>query len=129
LAIADAGHGALRREEPRLRLGLSILCLPFHDPIRVAEDIALLDNISRGRIDCIGVGSQSEEYETFKIPVRERFGRTWAAIEFIDRFWTEPAQFYFEREYYRYSNVTFTTQPVKNQCRFGSVRSARIKWR
>jgi len=105
---------AVAARTERLRVGVSVLCLPFHDPIRVAEDIAVLDNISRGRVDFgIGVGSQYEEYDTFKIPSHERFGRTWEAIEFMQRCWDSTDTFSFEGKYYRYPNVTFTTRPVQ----------------
>lgn len=105
---------AVAARTERLRVGVSVLCLPFHDPIRVAEDIAVLDIISRGRVDFgIGVGSQYEEYDTFTVPVQERFGRTWEAIELIQRCWTSTDTFSFEGKYYRYPNVTFTTKPVQ----------------
>jgi alkanesulfonate monooxygenase SsuD/methylene tetrahydromethanopterin reductase-like flavin-dependent oxidoreductase (luciferase family) len=105
---------AVAARTERLRVGVSVLCLPFHDPIRVAEDIAVLDNLSHGRVDFgIGVGSQYEEYETFKVPVGERFGRTWEAVDFMQRCWDSTGTFSFEGKYYRYPNVTFTTKPVQ----------------
>src|SRR5262245_50983362 len=105
---------AVAARTERLRVGLSVLCLPFHDPIRVAEDVAVLDIISRGRVDFgIGVGSQFEEYRTFKIPVQERFGRTWEAIELIQRCWDSTETFSFEGRYYHYPDITFTTRPVQ----------------
>jgi alkanesulfonate monooxygenase SsuD/methylene tetrahydromethanopterin reductase-like flavin-dependent oxidoreductase (luciferase family) len=105
---------AVAAKTERIRIGVSVLCLPFHDPIRVAEDIAVLDIISRGRVDFgIGVGSQYEEYETFKVPVQERFGRTWEAIDLIQRCWNSTETFSFEGKYYTYPNVTFTTKPVQ----------------
>lgn len=100
----------------RIRLGTSVLCLPFHDPLRVAEDVAVLDILSNGRIDFgFGVGSQYEEFETFGIPPAERFGRTWEAIDFIERCWTEEQPFSHEGKYYRYPNIHFTTRPVQRK--------------
>lgn len=77
-------HMAARTE--RIRIGTSVCCLPFHNPLRVAEDVAAVDIVSKGRFDFgIGVGSQYEEFETFGIPPAERFGRTWEAIDIIER--------------------------------------------
>ena len=70
----------------RIRVGTGVACLPFHNPIRVAEDIAALDIVSKGRFDFgVGVGSQWEEFNTFGIDPKEKFGRTWEAIDLIDR--------------------------------------------
>ncbi|MFO1265343.1 MAG: LLM class flavin-dependent oxidoreductase [Rubrivivax sp.] len=51
-----------------MRVGPQVLCLPFHNPLRVAEDVAVIDIMSNGRFDFgIGVGSQFEEFRTFGI--------------------------------------------------------------
>jgi alkanesulfonate monooxygenase SsuD/methylene tetrahydromethanopterin reductase-like flavin-dependent oxidoreductase (luciferase family) len=100
----------------RIRLGTSVLCLPFHNPLRVAEDVAVLDILSNGRIDFgFGVGSQYEEFETFGIPPAERSGRTWEAIDLIERCWSEEQPFSHEGKYYRYPNIHFTTRPVQKK--------------
>ncbi len=50
----------------RMKLGTDIIVLPLHDPVRVAEDIAVLDNFSNGRsIVGIGLGYRREEYAAF----------------------------------------------------------------
>ena len=70
----------------RIRVGTSITCLPFHNPLRVAEDVAAVDIVSKGRFDFgVGVGSQFEEFETFGIDPKERFGRSWEALDIIER--------------------------------------------
>jgi alkanesulfonate monooxygenase SsuD/methylene tetrahydromethanopterin reductase-like flavin-dependent oxidoreductase (luciferase family) len=77
-------HIAARTE--RIRVGTSVICMPFHNPLRVAEDIAAVDIVSKGRFDFgVGVGGQFEEFETFGVPPSERFGRTWEAIDIIER--------------------------------------------
>ncbi len=70
----------------RIRIGTSVICAPFHNPLRLAEDIAAVDIASNGRFDLgIGVGSQWEEFNTFGIDPKERFGRTWEIIDIIER--------------------------------------------
>src|ERR1700747_3843989 len=56
----------------RIIFGTAVIVLPWHDPIRVAEGIALLDILSSGR--CLfgfGRGAASVEYEGFRIPMEE----------------------------------------------------------
>ncbi|MGI9286133.1 MAG: LLM class flavin-dependent oxidoreductase [Pseudomonadales bacterium] len=57
----------------RLRLSVSALQLPLHDPIRVAEDIAVLDLIASGRFTVtLGLGYRELEYRTFGMPWEQR---------------------------------------------------------
>ena len=60
----------------RIALGTAVIVLPWHDPIRVAEQIALLDVLCGGR--CLfgfGRGAASVEYAGFRIPMEEARGR------------------------------------------------------
>ncbi len=61
----------------RIELGTAVIVLPWHDPIRVAEGIALLDVLSGGRtVFGFGRGAATVEYEGFRVPMeegRERF--------------------------------------------------------
>ena len=69
----------------RVALGTAVIVLPWHDPIRVAEQIALLDILCGGR--CLfgfGRGAASVEYEGFRIPMGEARPRFAEAAQ-IDR--------------------------------------------
>ena len=60
----------------RLALGTAVIVLPWHDPVRVAEEIALLDVLSGGR--CIfgfGRGAASVEYAGMRVPMEEARAR------------------------------------------------------
>jgi alkanesulfonate monooxygenase SsuD/methylene tetrahydromethanopterin reductase-like flavin-dependent oxidoreductase (luciferase family) len=105
---------AVAAKTSRLRIGTSILCLPFHNPLRIAEDVAVLDIISGGRFDLgIGVGSQFEEFENFGINSAEKNGRMWESIEFIERCFYETGMFSHKGKYYEFPNITFSTKPVQ----------------
>ena len=54
-------YGALSRQTKRIRLGLGVVILPYHNPVRVAERVAFLDHLSHGRVD-FGTG-RSAPYE------------------------------------------------------------------
>jgi alkanesulfonate monooxygenase SsuD/methylene tetrahydromethanopterin reductase-like flavin-dependent oxidoreductase (luciferase family) len=53
---------ALARETERLRLGMLVACLPLHHPIRLVEEICMLDQLSGGRLD-LGVGRGISPFE------------------------------------------------------------------
>ena len=61
----------------RVQLGSMVIVLPWHDPVRVAEEIAMLDNLSGGRMILgIGRGLGRVEFDGFRVPMdesRERF--------------------------------------------------------
>ena len=100
----------------RLRVGPQVLCLPFHNPLRVAEDVAVIDLMSNGRFDFgVGVGSQFEEFRTFRLDPKERNGRSWEAIDLIRRCFTENGTFSHKGKYFDLPEITFTTKPVQEQ--------------
>lgn len=64
----------------RVELGTAVIVLPWHDPLRVAEEIAMLDVMAQGRtIFGFGRGAASVEYDAYRVPMeeaRERFAET-----------------------------------------------------
>ncbi len=72
----------------RIRLGTAVVTLPLHHPVRAAEDVALVDVLSGGRVDVgIGRGYQSIEFDTFGVPLAEARSRTDEAIEIMTALW------------------------------------------
>src|SRR6058998_2581121 len=56
----------------RARLGSMVVVLPWHDPMRVAEEVSMLDNISGGRMILgLGRGAGKVEFEGFRVPMGE----------------------------------------------------------
>src|SRR5689334_9706637 len=70
IVTAAAVAGATRQ----IGIALGAFLLPYHDPIRVAEDIAVLDHICGGRLLFVIVGSGyvASEFPMFRVPPRER---------------------------------------------------------
>src|ERR1700754_4493369 len=100
-----------------VRIGTSIICAPFHNPLRLAEDIAAVDIASKGRFDFgVGVGSQYEEFRTFGIDPIERFGRTWETIDIIERcLYGDDEEFDHDGKYFRFPAVRWIMQPVQDR--------------
>jgi alkanesulfonate monooxygenase SsuD/methylene tetrahydromethanopterin reductase-like flavin-dependent oxidoreductase (luciferase family) len=98
----------------RLRVGTAVSLLPFHDPRRLAEDVATADIISRGRFDFgIGPGSQYEEFQIFGVDPAEMNGRMWESVDWIQRAFTEKDQFTHDGRYYSIPDMTFTTTRIR----------------
>lgn len=105
-----ASNIAARTE--RIRIGSAVLCLPFHNPLRLADEVAALSIVSGGRFDLgVGVGSQYEEFESFGIPSEERTARTWEALDVIEKCLSGVEQFSHEGKFFNFPNVRFIMQP------------------
>lgn len=64
---------AMAARTKRIRLRMALIILPFHDPIRVAEDLAVLDIISKGRLEVVvGAGYVPEEFAMFGVELKDR---------------------------------------------------------
>jgi alkanesulfonate monooxygenase SsuD/methylene tetrahydromethanopterin reductase-like flavin-dependent oxidoreductase (luciferase family) len=86
---------AMRTE--RIRIGFAVVQLPFHHPVRLAVQLALLDNLSKGRIDVgVGKGTVYNEYEFVGHGLRsdDSRERMEEAIEILDLVWRgEPVTY------------------------------------
>ena len=76
--------GAVAATTRRVRIGTFLLLLPLHNAVRVAEDAATVDVISRGRLDLgIGKGYAPHEFLGYGIPSKERPSRFEEGIEVL----------------------------------------------
>ena len=97
----------------RLRVGTSVILLPLHHPVQVAEDVITLDIISKGRVSLgVGLGYQPADFQAFGVPIEQRVGRLEEGIEIIRRCWTsEP--FSFSGKYYQLSDLQVRPAPYQ----------------
>lgn len=73
----------------RIRLGTGVVIAPFHDPLRLAEDAAVLDQLSHGRLEVgLGIGWRDEEFRMFGVPRAERAPRLVHMVELLRKAWT-----------------------------------------
>jgi len=104
---------AIAAKTTRVRIGTNVLLLPFHDPLRIAEDAATVDIISNGRFDLgVAVGYKVEEFHGFAIERKTRAARMEEAVQVIRQSWS-PGPFTFEGRYYTYRDVDVTPKPVQ----------------
>jgi probable F420-dependent oxidoreductase len=97
----------------RIQLGTGVILTPLHDPLRLAEDAAVVDQLSGGRLLLgIGNGWREEEFRMFDASRAERGARTQETIEVLRRAWT-GRRFSFEGRTLRYDRVRVTPQPAR----------------
>jgi alkanesulfonate monooxygenase SsuD/methylene tetrahydromethanopterin reductase-like flavin-dependent oxidoreductase (luciferase family) len=104
---------AIAARTSRIRIGTFVLLMPFHNPVRVAEDAVCVDIISGGRFDLgVGQGYRAEEFSALNIPRRERSERLAEGIELVHRLFTE-ANVTFDGKYTRVTDMTLHPRPVQ----------------
>ena len=82
--------GYVAARTSRIRIGTAVVVLPFHNPILVAEEVAMLDILSGGRLDFgVGSGYQRQEFEGVGVNVDEGRERFREHLDVITRAWTE----------------------------------------
>ncbi len=86
---------AMAARTEQIRFTIAALIAPFNDPLRVAEDLAVLDHLSEGRVDVIVAGGYAEqEFEMFGVPISERPRRVTEMVATLKSAFTgEPFEF------------------------------------
>jgi alkanesulfonate monooxygenase SsuD/methylene tetrahydromethanopterin reductase-like flavin-dependent oxidoreductase (luciferase family) len=87
--------------------------VPIVNPIRVAEEYAMLDMISGGRLIAGFMRGIPHEYVAYNVAPSESYGRMNEAIELIKKAWTEPEPFGWEGEFYQYRAVSIWPKPAQ----------------
>jgi alkanesulfonate monooxygenase SsuD/methylene tetrahydromethanopterin reductase-like flavin-dependent oxidoreductase (luciferase family) len=98
----------------RITLGTAVIVLPWHDPVRVAEEIALLDVLSGGR--CLfgfGRGAASAEYAGFRVPMEEARARFVEAARIVVKALTEPS-FDWDGEFFHIPRTSIRPRPISH---------------
>jgi alkanesulfonate monooxygenase SsuD/methylene tetrahydromethanopterin reductase-like flavin-dependent oxidoreductase (luciferase family) len=97
----------------RVRIGLAAAILPFHHPLRLAEQMALVDIISNGRLDVgVGRGNRPAEFAGYRVPQvesRERFDET---VEIVRLAWTHE-RFSFHGRFFDFDDVRVIPKPLQ----------------
>src|SRR5215831_6225182 len=127
--------GAMAARTRRVRFSSDICLLPFSHPVRLAEDLAVLDNLSGGRVEIgIGMGYAPHEFRGFGVPLPQRLSRTEEGLEVLRRCFTGE-RFSFHGARYHFDDVMITPRYVQPggpplwlaaMSRAGAARAARF---
>ncbi len=99
----------------QIGLGTAVIEAPYYHPLRLAEDAALLDVLSGGRVR-LGIGSgakmKPEEFAKFGLPIEEKTARTLEIVEVVQQGLANPS-IQFDGDWYRYHGVEINPRPVQ----------------
>jgi alkanesulfonate monooxygenase SsuD/methylene tetrahydromethanopterin reductase-like flavin-dependent oxidoreductase (luciferase family) len=104
----------IAQNSKRLRFGPMIIIIPCSQPIRVAEEMVILDHMSGGRLEIgLGRGIRAHEHIAYGIRTQEDQGRLDESIEFLTKAWTSEEKFSWMGQYYTYIDVEMPWLPLQ----------------
>jgi alkanesulfonate monooxygenase SsuD/methylene tetrahydromethanopterin reductase-like flavin-dependent oxidoreductase (luciferase family) len=103
---------ALAQRTSRVKILTYGNLLPLHDPLRLAEELAMLDCLSNGRLIAGMARGAPREYRTYNIPASQSRARFDEGFEIIRKAWTEEL-FSFEGQFHSYRDVALWPRPVQ----------------
>lgn len=97
----------------RIRLGTSVLIMPFYAPVLLAKQLATLDVVSGGRLDVgLGIGWSMDEYAAVGVPFAERGKRADEFLQCLKATWTQEVV-EFSGRFYRVPKAKVEPKPVQ----------------
>jgi alkanesulfonate monooxygenase SsuD/methylene tetrahydromethanopterin reductase-like flavin-dependent oxidoreductase (luciferase family) len=92
--------GAIAARTTNIRLSTDIAVLPLHHPVRLAEEMAVLDNISHGRMELgVGAGYVPLEFEAFGVNIKHRPSLMEEAVQILRLAWGDGPFTFIGRRY------------------------------
>jgi alkanesulfonate monooxygenase SsuD/methylene tetrahydromethanopterin reductase-like flavin-dependent oxidoreductase (luciferase family) len=105
--------GALAQRVRRAKVALLGATIPILNPVRVAEEFAMVDNLTGGRLVAGMLRGTSNEYVTYNINPSESRDRFEEALRLIVQAWTEPEVFGWQGRYYEYRAISIWPKPAQ----------------
>lgn len=104
---------AIAQRTKRIKIGTAVMVIPFYSPIRLAEDAALVDVLSGGRLMMgIGRGYQPIEFAGFGIDPKESIERYNETVDILRLAWTQENWSY-KGKHFQYENITIYPRPER----------------
>jgi alkanesulfonate monooxygenase SsuD/methylene tetrahydromethanopterin reductase-like flavin-dependent oxidoreductase (luciferase family) len=109
LSIASA----IAARTSRIKIGIAVQVLPLCHPLRLAEEAATVDQLSRGRL-IFGVGRSgvAQTYEAYGVPYAESRDRFLEILDIVEQAWTKPSLSY-QGKYHSFKEVAVVPKPYQ----------------
>lgn len=105
--------GAVTQRVRQAKIALLGPTVPILNPVRVAEEFSMVDNLSHGRLVAGMLRGTSNEYVTYNVNPAESRERFAEALALIVRAWTEPQPFGWQGRYYQFRSISIWPRPVQ----------------
>jgi len=105
--------GALTQRTSTAKLAMIGNLVPMLNPVRIAEEYAMLDVMSGGRLVAGLIRGIPHEYAAYNMPADESWPRFREAVELIVKAWTEPEPFGWEGEFFHFRQVSIWPRPLQ----------------
>ncbi|MBS0412499.1 MAG: LLM class flavin-dependent oxidoreductase [Proteobacteria bacterium] len=105
---------AISQQTSRVKIALLGPLAPLINPVRTAEEIAMLDALSHGRVVVLFLKGTPNEHATYGTNPAETREITQEAVELILRAWTEPMPFGWEGRFFRFRTVSVWPRTVQD---------------
>src|SRR5262245_4465589 len=104
---------ALAVATTRVKIGIAVQVLPLSHPLRLAEDVATVDHLSKGRLEFgIGRSGLPGHYQGFNIPYIESRDRFLETLEILKKAWTED-RFSHAGKFWQFTDVCIMPKPYQ----------------
>jgi alkanesulfonate monooxygenase SsuD/methylene tetrahydromethanopterin reductase-like flavin-dependent oxidoreductase (luciferase family) len=104
---------AVARETSRLRLGAMMWQLPFYNPLRLAQDVAMLDQLSRGRVEFgTGIGVHEHEFIRWGVDYYQRAAISEEVLQLVKMAWTQD-EVTFEGKFFHFDEALPHPKPFQ----------------
>jgi alkanesulfonate monooxygenase SsuD/methylene tetrahydromethanopterin reductase-like flavin-dependent oxidoreductase (luciferase family) len=112
---------AIGAQTERIRIGTACMVAPFHDPIHLAEQIAMVDTLTGGRFDAgFGRGYQAHEFRGFGVPMDQATARFQECVALVEALLTQESVT-FDGEFWSGDDITIQPRPVQQPVPFWST--------
>ncbi|MCL6453863.1 MAG: LLM class flavin-dependent oxidoreductase [Alicyclobacillus sp.] len=122
--------GTLARLTQRIRLGTSVCVLPLHNPVRIAEDYAMVDVLSGGRLNMgLGSGYLAHEFAGFQVPMEDKALRFNDALDVLLKAWSGET-FSHDGPYFHVPEMRLNVRPIQQPPAFwiASLRKEPVRY-
>ncbi|MBI1198679.1 MAG: LLM class flavin-dependent oxidoreductase [Phenylobacterium sp.] len=97
-----------------MRLGTAVTVMPWHNPVLLTEQAALVDLVSNGRLEMgVGRGYRPNEFHGFCIDPSEAQARFEEAVDLLVKGWTSEERFSHEGAFWKFRDIVVEPQPVQ----------------
>jgi alkanesulfonate monooxygenase SsuD/methylene tetrahydromethanopterin reductase-like flavin-dependent oxidoreductase (luciferase family) len=107
---------ALTQHVKRARIALLGPLVPLANPVRLAEEIAMLDCLSEGRVVVLFLRGTPNEHHTYGTPSDKTRGMTEEGIDLICKAWREPQPFKWHGEHYQFNTISVWPRLHQQPC-------------